>query len=260
MSGDATAQTRAAQFVARHGDVTAQGRAQVLCGGGGAKAVLERVGDADRADPSALLRALSLCDELGAMRAPLARRCAASLERLQAPDGGFGDASAPEAERRRLCGRLGGLLARTPFARPETLDAAGGFLAERFAPELLQGFQYGNIEAFARFFANAPHDAADAILQWCGRELERGFRTRRFDALATAHVLALCDAHALPGARLEREELLLCLLGEQARDGSFGGGEAPGARVEPTLRALRVLRFLGAGRARAGVDSPPVAR
>jgi hypothetical protein len=40
---------------------------------------------------------------------------------------------------------------------------------------------------------------------------ERGFRTGAIDALATARVFALCDAQALPGARLAADEVVLSL-------------------------------------------------
>ena len=89
--------------------------------------------------------------------------------------------------------------------------------------------------------APAPDDASDETLQWCGRELERGFRARVFSAVDALGVLVDCDAHSLPGARFEPGELLVALLTEQAGDGSFGAAAEPGARVEPTLRGLHAL-------------------
>ena len=82
---------------------------------------------------------------------------------------------------------------------------------------------------------HAPGDLADEALQWCGRELERGFRTGRFGPGAVARVFADCDAHALPGARLRAAEVLEALLAIQSPEGSFPGD---------TLEAARALSFL----------------
>lgn len=242
MSGTRAARERAKAFALEHGSVLACARARALAGDAASDAALRLVPEPE--DAPATLFALEVCEELRALRAPLAQRAGGVAATLQADDGGFGDPSSPLDERLRLAGGLGGALARTPFARPETLDGAGTFLATHFSPERVQEFQWGNIAAYAHFFANALHDASDEILQWCGRELERGFRARRFDALATARVLVSCDAHALPGARLEREELLLALITEQGGDGSFGADPAPSARVEAALHGLRALTFL----------------
>jgi hypothetical protein len=58
-------------------------------------------------------------------------------------------------------------------------------------------------------------------------------------------LLAACDAHGLPGARLARPELALLLCAEQAADGGFGLPVAPAPeRVEATLAALLGLRHL----------------
>lgn len=244
MKASETAQQRASDFALAHGSALERARALALRGSNGADAALGLVGTPDPEDAGALGSVLGLCAELRALRSPLAARIGAALEVIQAEDGGFGDVGLPQAERLCLTGAVGGDLARSPFARPETLDAAGSFLAAHFSPDLLQGFQWDNVAAYAHYFSNALHEASDEILQWCGRELERGFRTREFDAVQTARVLVLCDAHALPGARLDREELLLGLFGEQAPDGSFGTASAQALRVEPTLQGLRALDFL----------------
>jgi hypothetical protein len=243
VSGTREAQKRAAGFVAAHGEALARARARVLRGEAGSEAALPLVPMPDVRDPRELRGVLSICQELRALRSSLAERTCAAVTSIQCEDGGFGTDEPLEA-RLRLTGALGGDLARSPYARPETLDAAGSFLADHFSPDLLQDFQWENVAAYAHFFSNALHDASDEILQWCGRELERGFRSRRFDALCTADVLLSCDAHALPGARLDPEELLLSLLGEQAEDGSFGRAPSASERVEPTLHGLRALPFL----------------
>ncbi len=138
---------------------------------------------------------------------------------------------------------LGGYLARSPFVRPRTLDAVGDFLARHWSPDLVQSGVWANVAGYAHYFANAPHEAADEILQWCGRELERGFRTRLFGAVETLRVLLLCDAHAIPGATLERDELVVSLLTEQEADGGFGPPDAErDARIEATRAGLVALQ------------------
>jgi hypothetical protein len=253
VSGTQVAAERAARFVADHGDALARARALGIRGDTPADAVLALLAEPAPSDLAALACALAVCDEQRALRTPFAERVCAALEIHQRPDGGFGDPGLPSEARLQTTGEIGAALARAPFARQATLDAAGSFLAERFSPDLVQDFQYANLTAYAGFFASALHEAADAILQWCGRELERGFRARRFGALDTLRVLLRCNAHALPGARLDLAEVLLSLLAEQASDGSFGAAADPAARVEATLAGLCALGFAaGAGR---GLDS-----
>jgi hypothetical protein len=191
------------------------------------------------------LATLRICEELGVRSDARVERIAARLAGEQAPDGGFAAEVANIDLRLQHTGMLAGYLSKTAFARPELIDAAGDFLARHFAPERVQEFQWANLSAYAHFFANAPHDAADAVLQWCGRELERGFRARSFEASQCAWLLACCDAHVVPGARLEPGELAQALLAEQAADGGFGVPVAEAAaRVEATLMALVGLRHL----------------
>jgi hypothetical protein len=165
----------------------------------------------------------------------------------QQGDGGLGAGEELDA-RLVFTGMAAGYLSKTPFARPEPLEAAGAFLASHFAPERVQGFRFESLLAYAHYFANAPHPDADAVLQWCGRELERGFRAGAFGAVRTALVFARCDAHALPGARIAPEELAAALCAEQAADGGFGLVVAPDAeRVDESLDALVGLRHLRVG-------------
>lgn len=236
-------------FVARHGRAHQLAHARALAGELAAKDALacldEPTGDAPAAS---WLPSLATCAELGALRDPRVERASECLARLQQPDGGF-DASGGEDARLALAGSLGGYLARSPWGRPDGLDAIGAFLAARWSPERVQGGRLPLLAAYAHYFANAPHEAGDAILQWCGRELERGFRARAFDPPQTAHVWVRCDAHALPGASLSRSELLAALDTARAPDGGFGvPGEPTPDRVERTLQALAARRHLG-GRA-----------
>jgi hypothetical protein len=133
---------------------------------------------------------------------------------------------------------LAGYLGKTPYARPATLDAASAWLAASWAPEQVRSGDWRAIAAWAHFFANVPHELADAARQWFGRELERGFLTGRFDAVRTARVLLWCDATAIPGARLRAGELRDRILAEQQPD---GGWASPSARVGHTLDALAAL-------------------
>jgi hypothetical protein len=117
----------------------------------------------------------------------------------------------------------------------------------RFAPERVQGLAWGPLAAYAATFANVAHESSDAILQWCGRELERGFRSGAFGAARTARVLLDCDAPSLPGARLSFAEIVEGLLREQASDGGWpaAAGASP---VATTLDALAALSRIRAGR------------
>jgi hypothetical protein len=144
---------------------------------------------------------------------------------------------------------IAGFLGRTRSVRPEVLDAAGRYLGSEWAPERVEGGSWSAIAAFALFFTNVHHELADEALQWCGRELERGYRATRFDAVATLRVLLYCDAEALPGLRIEAEELLDLLLAQQKDDGGFwtdclGADSAEGTRVCATLDAMRGLLAL----------------
>lgn len=222
------ARARAAAFVAAHGDPLERRRAAALLGRASPRALLEDLAPAR--SPAAALALLRVADDLRLLRAPTAEATVSWLASVQAEDGGWGDLF--------TTGMLAGFLARTPFARPATLDAAGAWLARHWAPERVKGGDWEAIAAFAHFFANAPHEDADAALQWCGRELARGFASGRFDAVRTARVLLWCDAAAIPGAPLSAGELRSRILAEQAPD---GGWPSPRARVAHTLDALAAL-------------------
>ena len=240
------ARARAAAFVAARGGPLARARAAALADAGPVAAALEQLDLESRGDePSSLLFRLRVCDELGARTDARAELACARLVASQRSDGGFEAGSEDLDARLVYTGMAAGYLAKTPFARPEPLDAAGAFLARHFAPERVQGFRFESLLAYAHYFANAPHGEADAVLQWCGRELERGFRARAFDAVRTALVFACCDAHAMPGARLAPAELAAALCAEQSADGGFGLVVASDAeRVAASLDALVGLRHL----------------
>jgi hypothetical protein len=245
VSRRALARERAAAFVAARGDALARARAEALLGRAPRERALSALEARDaRAAPDRIRHLVGVCADLRALDAPLVELACGHLARTQSSDGGWGDAARDtDEERIRLTGLLAGQLAKTRFARPETLDAAGAFLSERWGPDRVQGSRWQGIAAFACYFANAPHEQGDAVLQWCGRELERGFRTRAFDAVSTARVLLHCDASGLPGGRFEPGELVVALLTEQQEDGSWPVASHAGAGdpVERTLDALLAL-------------------
>lgn len=246
MSDASSPRSRALAFVLTHGDETDRARARALAGELPAADALAVLPEPDpAASAAAWLPTLALCAELGALRGRRVEQACVRLAAIQADDGGFAAEGGLEA-RLQLSGALGGYLARSPYVRPDALEAIGDFLAAHWSPERVQGSRLDNISAYAHHFANAFHDAGDEILQWCGRELERGFRTGAFAAVGTARVLTLCDAHALPGARLELDELREALRSEQAPDGGFGvPGEPTPDRVERSLETLAAWSHLG---------------
>ena len=229
----ADAALRAAAYVEAHGDPLARARADALVGRGSGSDVMALL--APTSDPASLREALAICDDLRALGDPRVRDWAEALARDQSTDGGFAAALPPEA-RRFETGMIAGLLARTRYVRPRVLPAAAEFLAAQWNPDLVQGGSWRMISAFSTCFANVDHEASDAILQWCGRELGRAFVTRAFDAVRTARVLVSCDAHGLPGSQLAREDLVIALLTEQRADGSFADD------VAATLDGLVALR------------------
>lgn len=255
MSDLATASERAAAFARSCGDAVARARADALIGIAPAERALAALAADDAEGPlAAVQRLLAVCDDLGALHAPLVERACAHLTACQREDGSWREsASTGHDAAIPTTGMLTGHLAKTRFARPETLAVAGDFLAAHWSPQRVKGLRWRDLVAYAHSFANIDHEAADEILQWCGRELERGFRTRAFDALQTARVLVYCDAHALPGSRLGAAELVQALLAEQADDGSWPDSGSVGTaaaspaaqRAERALDGLVALQRLG---------------
>ena len=243
MSGPGPAE-RARAFVEREGDAIERARAEALCDRSRNPALLERLAVQPGEDLETATRLLRVCADAGLLASPLARSLGRVLLREQGDDGAWRPAGGDLDEALRRTGLLAGCFARAPFARPETLERAGDFLSTHWDPDRVSHGRLADLHAYAFFFANALHDRGDEILQWCGRELERGFRTRVFDAVATLRVLVDCDAHSLPGARFESGELLVALLTEQNGDGSFGQAEAAAGRVAETLDGLHALLHL----------------
>jgi hypothetical protein len=248
----AAARDRAVAFVGAHGDDFAVWRARNLVGD---RSLAELPtppdgwlhADAGDAAPSparwnGLLAVVGALADVQGLHLPVVEQACRSVADAQCEDGGF-EAGAGEDDRIFLTGMLAGLFGKTRFARAGMLATASDFLAARFTPERVQGFAWPAIAAYAHTFANVPHEAADGVLQWVGRELERGFRTGHFDGVRSARVLLYADASSLPGGRLDAAELVEAILVEQEPDGGWLRLEDPSlpARVEQTLDALTAL-------------------
>jgi hypothetical protein len=191
---------------------------------------------------AATLQGLRALGELRVRRAPSVERAVEFLSRAQAPDGSWSDdRHAPAEARIAPTGFVAGELARSVYARPEVLEAAGAFLAARCEPARLAAWE--NVAALGGFFANASHERGDEVLQRCGRALEHGFRSGALSGRRTAQVLLLCDALGLPGARLDPGELVAAILAEQEPDGSWPAtaDASDPARVAATLEAVLAL-------------------
>ena len=255
--------SRAQAYVDSHGDTLDRARAAALAGTGQKGAVLEHLAPQQRDDGAVAaaggsgvaetLFALSVVDDLRSMEAPLVERMCFFLASAQQPDGSW---SAVDGDSVDTClyvtGMLAGHLAKTRWVRPQLLTAAGDFLAQHWSPDRVQGGNWRGIAAHAHCFANIPHDFGDEVLQWCGRELERGFRSKHWGAVQTARVLVHCDAHAIPGAQLAAAELLKAIEAEQEGDGGWLDLADPSraARVTRTLDAMTASVHLRRGRGR----------
>jgi hypothetical protein len=194
-------------------------------------------------DPLAALPVLDALADLRGLDCALGRRIAEGLARAQAEDGSFGAAGSDEEERVFATGRLAARLSGLRSVRSRLLERAADYLAARFTPERVGGFAWRPLAAYTPLFSNVEHERGDDVLQWCGRELERGFRARRFDAVQTARIWVDCGAASLPGAKVTADEIVLALLAEQAGDGSWPipGGSDPALRVPHALDGLTAL-------------------
>jgi len=210
------------------------------------------------AGEASTLRALSLLDALGLLDHPIPEAAAAFFIARQGADGGWGAPEDSAAARIARTGEAGGLLAKSPFARPAVLRAAERFLAERWSVEALRAGGCAAILAHVHLLAAFPaaeSEIADEALQWCGRELERGFRSGAFSAVEVAQVFCRARARALPGARIEAAEVAAAIAAAQQTDGgwpasvaapqSAGALSAGAARLDATLLAVEALLRLG---------------
>lgn len=252
--------SRARVFVDRHGSQLACLAVRVLVGEAQAEEI-ERCLQ-ERQEPSGALA--SFQEEVGAglsssaealvsladlrlLHLPCAERAACFITSSQLADGSF--AETPDAGielRLQQSGRLAPVLARMRCISLDRLEALGGFLAAQWSIERVQGGRYEDLAPFLPFFAVHPHELSDVALQWCGRELERSFRSGRLSALEAGRLFVRSDARCLPGARLDGREILPALIAEQRPDGGFGSQHTGArARVEATVASIVALLRLG---------------
>jgi hypothetical protein len=171
---------------------------------------------AERGEPVRVVdaeEALGVLDDLHILATTAAEPFCDYLTRAQQPDGswsreGDGGEDATILATAMIAGHLG----KTRCVRPACLENAGRFLAPRWSPDRVQGFVWESVAAWAHFFANVSHALSDEALQWCGRELERGYRAGRFDPASCARVLIWCDGAALPGGQLDAPELFAAVV------------------------------------------------
>jgi len=194
------------------------------------------------------LCAVATLDDLGELRGGRVARSITWLGQQQDGDGGWTAPGGDALARTVVSGLVAGYLAKTPYARPSVLRRAGAFLGAAWSPDQVRSGAFGPIAAFAHFFANAPHELGDAALQWCGREMERGYRSGRLSVEQVARLFTLCDAGALPGTRIHFEEILETLRSRQVQDGGWLPGAAPAARCAATWDAAIALRRGGEAR------------
>ena len=247
---------RAEGFVLRHAAPLEQTFWQTLLRRQDARALLEALAAQQEPDGSlrpwraegaalaATLRGLTLLDALGLLDHPVGEQAVTWLLARQQADGGWSEPGADEEGRIALSGEVAGLLAKTPHARASALARAEAFLSGLWSVERVQGPRYAPILAYVHALAHLPSERADEILQWCGRELERGFRTQCFGPVAVARVFLRARARALPGASIDASELVATLLAAQAPDGGWSA-EPEVPRTVATLEAVEALLRLG---------------
>jgi hypothetical protein len=171
---------------------------------------------AERGGPLRVIDAeemLGVLDDLHMLATPAADPLCEYLIQAQHSDGSWSREGDDGEDATILAtAMIAGHLGKTRCVRPACLESAGRFLALRWSPDRVQGFVWDSVAAWAHFFANVPHALSDEGLQWCGRELERGYRAGRFDAASCARVLIWCDGAALPGGHLDAAELFAAIV------------------------------------------------
>jgi hypothetical protein len=201
-------------------------------------------GDAAGPGVASTVDALGWLGVLGVREGALIERAVAFLAAAQERDGSWTDPAATGAEAEAaLVASACAVMARAPAARLSVLRRAGAALEARWSRERVQAGSYPLIAGYLAALASLPADldVADEALQWCGRELERGFRTGMLGAPAVAAVFVRCDAHALPGSRLRADEVARALLAAQGEDGGFPGDGPPERAACAAAAALRHL-------------------
>lgn len=249
---------RAHAFVRERGDALARLRAAALLGEAPVARVEEAVAAVQDAEGAfalpvgaggprgveGCLAAFAMLDDVGRLSGPAVERAVAWLAHAQNDDGSWGPPDAAHLDARVVTtGLLGGLVTRTLAARPATRAAAERFLCRAWSPDRVKSGAWGPIAAYACFFSVTDSELSDPVLQWCGRELDRAFRTRQLDALAVARIFVRCQARALPGASVTGPEVCEALRREQTEDGGWAlsARALAGEPVEAALDALTAL-------------------
>ncbi len=196
-----------------------------------------------RGAQEATLAALAVLDALGLLDHAVPDAACAFLARTQDADGGFGGGGDADS-RVEQSGVLAGFLAKSRAVRESRLRAAEQFLTRHWSVERVQGPHYAPILGYVHFLASFDSEHADEILQWCGRELERGFRMQAFEPVDVARVFLRARSRALPGAQIEPSELALALLTAQQADSSWTAAYAA-CPIDATLEAVEALLRLG---------------
>jgi len=244
------ARDRALAWLLERGSELEQTRARALVGElppAHVTQALAAAGALAEEDVASLLPTLAILDQVDQLDAPELEPLVVTLARAVSEEGTWGDPAAPLAERITLSANVAGFLTKTLRLRPRVREAVEGFLCRTWNPDRVKTGEWAPIAAYTHFFSVNESELSDPILQWCGRELERGFRTRRFDAGATARVFLECHAVALPGASLSAAELCEALVNEQTEDGGFAlsARALAGQPGEAALDGLAALVRLG---------------
>lgn len=216
----------------------------LVSGGGLGFPALDLAGlDPDERAILGTLEALLVAADASLFHGGWLERAVRALEARQAVDGAFRVGRAGEPSDVFFTGMVAGMLGRTPVSKPDVLERAGEFLVAHFSPDAVEHDGYAALMAYSLFFTNVGHERSDESLQWCGRALEKGFRSRRHDAVATLRILLSCDAQAMPGAKFDVVELLDRLLVEQAGDGGFAelSLAGPEGRTAQTFDAMLAI-------------------
>lgn len=192
------------------------------------------------------LEAISVLSDWKRLHESCVDRAIEFLSKAQKQDGGWGPvATTPSVAQPMgmfVTGCLAGFLGRTRSARPETLRAAGGYLAGFWSVETIRNHGWPAVAGFAHYFTNVFDEEAEAALPWCARELERGKLVGSYSAVDVLRVLSWCEASALPGVTFDTNALLAQMIDEQQADGSIGRAEATAeGRVASTLDAMSFM-------------------
>lgn len=255
-------------WVARHGDALQRLRVEVALGlrtpADAASQIAPHASEA--AEPLGAARWLMRLAELRLLRSPAAfpfLRAAESAQRLDGswrvagaeadPDPALPAFLAGERDPIRLTAGIAAGLASSGGARPGSVEAATAWLDARWTPDLAQAGDAGGLAALFHFFAAVDSERRDEALQWCGRELEKGFRSGAIDALRVARVFVRCEATALPGARIGRFELVRALLAAQREDGGLADVRRDPATSDAEASVLGAVALIRLAALRAPV-------